>query len=70
MSLEQAIRAYTLDAAYQLRLEQDIGSIEAGKKADIVVLDHSLFDIPATEISDARVLETLLDGETVYAAEN
>jgi predicted amidohydrolase YtcJ len=70
VSLSTMIDAYTINAAWLMHQEDTVGPIEVGKKADIVVLDHSLFDIPATEISDARVLETLLDGETVYAAEN
>jgi predicted amidohydrolase YtcJ len=70
VSLSTMIDAYTINSAWLMHQENMVGSIEVGKKADIVVLDRSLFDIPATEISDARVLETLLGGETVYAAEN
>jgi predicted amidohydrolase YtcJ len=70
VSLSTMIDAYTINAAWLMHQEDTVGSIEVGKKADVVVLDRSLFDIPDTEISDARVLETLLDGETVYAAED
>jgi hypothetical protein len=69
VSLATMIDAYTINAAWLMHQEDSVGSIEVGKKADIVVLDRPLFDIPATEISDARVLETLLGGETIYAAE-
>jgi len=48
--------------------EDKTGSIEVGKQADIAVLDRLLFEIPATEISETRVLLTLLDGEVIYAA--
>ena len=50
-------------------LDGRVGSIEVGKQADLVILDRNLFEIPATEISQARVLETLLQGQTVYRAE-
>ena len=42
-----------------------MGSLEVGKRADIVVLDRNLFEIPVTEINEARVLMTLLDGESL-----
>jgi predicted amidohydrolase YtcJ len=45
------------------------GSITVGKLADIVVLDRDLFDRGAGEIHEARVILTLVEGETVYAAE-
>ena len=42
------------------------GSIEVGKYADLIVLDRNLFDIPLTEISETKVLLTLLEGSPVY----
>jgi hypothetical protein len=42
------------------------GSLEVGKRADFVVLDRNLFEIPASEISEAEVLMTVFDGRTVY----
>jgi len=70
VSLATMIDAYTINAAWLMHQEDTTGSIEVGKKADVVVLDRPLFDRPATEINDARVLETLLDGETVYVAQD
>ncbi|MBN7797486.1 amidohydrolase [Parahaliea mediterranea] len=66
ITLAQAIRAYTLDAAYQLRLEHDIGSLRAGKQADLVVLSDNLFEIDTYAIHKARVLLTMVDGKIVY----
>ncbi|TXS89678.1 amidohydrolase [Parahaliea aestuarii] len=66
ITLEQAIRAYTLDAAYQLRLEEQIGSLEAGKQADFVVLSDNLFDMDTYAIHQAKVLMTVVDGKVVY----
>lgn len=63
ITVEQAIRAYTLDGAYQLRLEDQIGSIEVGKKADLIVLGANLFEVAPEEIHKTPVLLTLMDGK-------
>jgi len=65
-SLEAAVKAYTLDAAYTLRQEKDTGSLEVGKKADLVVLDQNIFELPINQIGKTKVLWTLLDGNEVY----
>jgi predicted amidohydrolase YtcJ len=49
--------------------EEHTGSIEPGKRADIAILDRNLFEIPVTEINDAQVVLTLLDGEVIYVAQ-
>ncbi|MFT7286944.1 MAG: putative amidohydrolase YtcJ [Halieaceae bacterium] len=66
ISVEQAIRAYTLDAAYQLRLEDEIGSIEPGKQADLVVLDQNILELDPYAIHDASVVMTMIDGRIVF----
>jgi predicted amidohydrolase YtcJ len=66
VDLETMIAAYTINGAYQMRLEARQGSIEVGKRADFVVLDRNLFAIPASEISDAQVMMTIFNGRTVY----
>jgi predicted amidohydrolase YtcJ len=66
VSLELMIDAYTINAAWLMHHEDLTGSIEVGKRADIVVLDRNLFEIPVTEINDAGVVETLLDGQTIW----
>ena len=68
VDLDTMIRGYTLNAAYQLHMEDEIGSIEVGKKADLVVLDRNLFEIDAYEIHQAKVLLTIMDGTVVYDA--
>ena len=65
-SLEEAIEAYTINAAYASRLEDETGSISPGKSADLVVLDRDIFSVPVDEISTAKVLLTLFRGEAVY----
>jgi predicted amidohydrolase YtcJ len=68
VSLASMIDAYTINAAWLMHHEDITGSIEVGKRADITVLDRQIFEIPATEISDAKVLMTMLDGEIIYTA--
>jgi cytosine/adenosine deaminase-related metal-dependent hydrolase len=48
--------------------EKENGSIEEGKYADMIVLDRNLFQIPAENISDTKVLVTIFEGKTVYRA--
>ncbi|SVC65398.1 uncharacterized protein METZ01_LOCUS318252, partial [marine metagenome] len=69
IDLEAALDMYTRNAAHIMRLEEKTGSIEVGKRADLVVLDRDLFAIPPTEISEAQVLLTLMDGREVYRAD-
>ena len=60
------IDAYTINGAYQMGLEDVQGSIEVGKRADLVVLDRNLFELPASEINEAKITMTVFDGRTVY----
>lgn len=60
------IDAYTINGAYTMSAEDKQGSIEVGKRADLVVLDRNLFEIPSYEISDVNVTMTIFDGRTVY----
>jgi len=66
IDLPEAIAAFTINSAFVNRLEKDTGSIEVGKYADLIVLDRHLFEIPASEISDAKPLVTLLEGKAVH----
>ena len=66
ITLEQALKIYTLNGAKALKLEQQTGSIEVGKLADIIVLNQNLFEIPAERISDTQVEMTLFEGRVVY----
>jgi predicted amidohydrolase YtcJ len=68
VSLATMIDAYTRNAAWLMHQEDEAGSIEAGKRADLAILDRNLFEIPITEINEARVVLTLLEGEVVYVA--
>ncbi len=68
VDLATMLAAYTIGGAYAGFEERDSGSLEAGKLADLVVLDRNLFMIPSGEISDAAVLLTLFEGRTVHGS--
>jgi hypothetical protein len=70
ISLEDAIRVMTLGGAYSMRKENELGSIEKGKAADMVVLDRNLFEIDPGSIIDTRVVYTIFGGKIVYDAKN
>ncbi len=63
ISVEQAVNAYTLDAAYASFEENTKGSIEVGKLADFAVLSENILEIPSEEIQNVKVVNTIFDGE-------
>ncbi len=67
-TLEESIESFTINNAWEIRMEDKLGSIEVGKLADLVVVDKNLFDIPTTEIHNVKVTETIKDGVTTYKA--
>ncbi len=66
LTLQESIRAFTLGSAYVNHLDADTGSIEAGKLADLAVIDRDLFAEDAGPIGDARVLATFVGGAAVF----
>ncbi|MEM7572619.1 MAG: amidohydrolase family protein [Bacteroidota bacterium] len=66
ISLEEAIAAYTINAAYVMRQEELVGSLEVGKAADLIILDRHLFEIDRNQINQTRVEATYLEGELIY----
>jgi predicted amidohydrolase YtcJ len=66
IDLPTALAGYTIGSACANGLEKETGSIEAGKAADLVVLERNLFDVGPHEIAKQKVLLTLLDGRPVY----
>lgn len=66
ISLHDAIKGYTLGAAFAGHREKTEGSLEAGKEADLMVLAHDLFRIAPHEISKIEVLLTMVGGKAVY----
>jgi predicted amidohydrolase YtcJ len=66
ISLHHAIKGVTLFPAWQLRMEDKLGTIEVGKYADLVVLDKNLFDVAPEDIGTVKVLGTLMDGKFTH----
>ena len=69
ISRAQALRAFTLDAAYAEHQEQTGSSLEPGKWADFILIDRDLFKIPPAEIWKIRVEQTWVAGKKVYSAQ-
>ena len=68
IDLASAIAAFTINSAFVSRREQDTGSIEVGKLADLVLLDQNLFEIDAKDISETKALVTMYEGRVVHGA--
>ena len=66
VSVEEAVRAYTVNGAWAQFAEHEKGTIAAGKLADLVVLDRNVFTIPPEEIAGARIRLTVFDGRVVH----
>lgn len=66
LSVEELVRGYTIDAAYQLGLEDSLGSIEVGKKADFIILRDNIFEQQVNDIYENRVLVTVMNGQRIY----
>ncbi len=67
-TLMQMLEAYTVNGAYQMGMEDKIGSLEVGKLADLVVLERDLFNIELKDIAETSVLRTVIGGKTVFEA--
>lgn len=66
MTLPEAFRAFTLDAAFAAHQEKQLGSLEPGKWADFILIDRDIFEIPTAEVWQVRVLETWVGGRQVF----
>jgi predicted amidohydrolase YtcJ len=66
ITVEEALRAYTIDAAYASFEEKIKGSLEPGKLADLVILDQDITIIPPEKIRDVKVIKTIVGGTPVY----
>jgi predicted amidohydrolase YtcJ len=68
LSIEQIIMGYTQNGAYQLRMENEIGSIAKGKSADLVVLSDNLFEIDRDRIWKVKPEVVLMEGEVIQGS--
>ena len=69
ITLDEALKAYTMGSAYVLDMEKTIGSLEVGKLADLVVLEKDLYKIPPADISTTKVRLTMMNGKVTYKSE-
>lgn len=67
ITLEETLKVHTLNGARVLGLDEVTGSIEEGKWADMIVLNHDLFETPVTDIHTTEVQKAIFKGEVVYA---
>lgn len=68
LSVDDGIASYTINNAYQMHMEDKIGTIEVGKYADLVILEENLFEVPVSEIHNVKICETIVEGKTIYKA--
>jgi predicted amidohydrolase YtcJ len=66
LTLEEAVYGYTMGGAKMLGIDDEVGSIEVGKKADLIVLSQNLFEINPEDIPDTKVLGTMFDGKIIH----
>jgi len=68
ISLEQALHIFTRENSLALKKAKLTGTIEVGKSADMITLNHNLFEVPVGDISETQVLKTWFAGRVVYSA--
>ncbi len=66
ITMAETLKAYTWGSAYIEGCDEDLGTLEAGKLADIIILDKNLFEIEPPEILGTKVVTTIMDGKIVY----
>ncbi|MGO4446030.1 amidohydrolase [Mycobacterium sp. 2YAF39] len=68
LSVAEAVHANTLGAAYQIRLDDKVGSLEVGKLADMIVLDKNILQVDPHDIHQAKVTMTMMNGQIRHEA--
>ncbi|NOU74461.1 amidohydrolase family protein [Paenibacillus sp. LMG 31458] len=66
ITLAETLKAYTSTAAYGVFREDELGTLEEGMLADLIVIDCDLFNVPTESIKDAKVELTVMDGKVVF----
>jgi len=69
LTRREVLRAITMNSSYELHQDQFTGSLEAGKLADLIVLDRNFLDVPAEQIAAVKVLQTVVGGRVVYQSD-
>jgi predicted amidohydrolase YtcJ len=70
VSVIDIMKAFTINGAYALKREHEVGSIEVGKYADLVVLSDNPLEVDVLELEKIKVLETIFEGKTIYRLKN
>ena len=70
ITVQQAFKAFTLNAAYAAHQEKILGTLTAGKWADFILIDQDIFTVPPQEIWKTKVLETWVGGVKVFDGNN
>ena len=66
LTVAELIKIYTINSAWAMNLDKVTGSIEVGKSADMILLNHNLLEIPPTDIHRTEVRGTLFKGRLIY----
>jgi predicted amidohydrolase YtcJ len=69
LSRQAVLRAITMNSSYELHQDTATGSLEVGKLADLIVLDRNVMTIPAEDIANVKVLQTMVGGKVVFEAQ-
>jgi predicted amidohydrolase YtcJ len=69
LTIAEAIEAYTINTAWSLLIDKESGSIETGKWADMIILNHNLLEIPVADIHKTEVQKTIFKGKVVYQSD-
>jgi predicted amidohydrolase YtcJ len=69
MTREEALACFTVDAARAVGMEDEVGTLSMGKRADFIIVDRDPLTAPVEDLWKTRVLRTVIDGQTVYEAE-
>ncbi|RHE93301.1 amidohydrolase [Roseburia inulinivorans] len=69
LSVQEMIDAWTINSQYAMERERELGSIETGKKADLVIFDRNIFKTPMEEMLLVQVEKTMVNGKIVYTKE-
>lgn len=69
ISVLEAIKAVTINSAYQYGEEDVKGSLKAGKKADLIIVDRNPLNVDKNELRNIKILETIKDGKTIYKSD-
>lgn len=62
MSIKNVVEAFTVNGAFQMNMQDEIGTLEVGKKADLILIDQNIFEIESDKISETKVLLTFFNG--------